>query len=120
MDLLLNGKWNGLLAITLYTFLAKHRASFHSLQQCGDHVTVEILSEITHVGHLIENIECNEKYVLAALSSVCLDDNVNGMRNDFERVVDFLLTTDPIKNKKMRVNAHISYVSTLRTAGKRK
>ena len=44
-------------AITLNMFLAKHRASLHSLQQCEDHVTVEILSERTRVGHLLDNIE---------------------------------------------------------------
>ena len=81
MDFLLNGKWNVQTDITLHTFLAKHRGSFHSLHQCGDHVMVEIPSEHTRVGHLLENSECNYKDVLSALSSISLDDNVNRMRN---------------------------------------
>ena len=81
-------------------------------------MTVDILSERTCVGHMLENIECNDKDVLAALSSVFLDDNVNVMRNEFEMEVAFLLQTDPVKNKKKRGHAHISYISTPRTAGK--
>ena len=77
----MNGNWNGQTAITLHTFLAKHEASFKSLQKCGYHVTVEIPSERTCVGHFLEKIECNDKDVLSVLSSVCLDDNVNRMRN---------------------------------------
>ena len=37
-----------------------------------------------------------------------------------KRAVYFLLPTDPVKNKKKRGNAHISYVSTPRTTGKGK
>ena len=40
------------------------------------------------------------------------------MRNEFERAVAFLLPTDPVKNKKKRGHAQISYVSTPRMAGK--
>ena len=116
MDFLLNGKCNSQSAITLHMFLAKNIDSFHSLQQCGDHVTVDIPSERTRVGHLLENIECNDKDALTALSYVRLDNNVNGMRNEFEREVAFLLPTDPAKNKNKRRHAQISYVSTPRTA----
>ena len=120
MNFLLNRKWNGETDITLHKFLAKHRASFHLLQRCGYHVTVEIQSERMREGHLLDNIEVNDKDVSAALSYVCLDDNVNGTRNDFERAVDFLLLNEPVKNKKKRGHVHICYVSAHRTAGKGK
>ena len=45
---------------------------------------------------------------------------MNGTINEFEREGDFLLPTDPVKNKKKRVYAQISYVSTPRKAGKGK
>ena len=45
-------------------------------------MTVEILSECTYVGHLLENIECNEKDFLSVLSSVLLGDNVNGIKKN--------------------------------------
>ena len=120
MDFLLNGKWNVQTDITQNTFIAKHRYSFHSLQQGWDHVTVEILSEHPRVGHLLDNIEFNDKDVSEALSSVCLDDNMNGTRNEYERVVSFILPTDPVNNKNNRGHAHIYYVSTSSTASKSK
>ena len=43
---------------------------------------------------------------------------MNRMRNEFERAVDLLLPTDPVKNKNKRGYAQISYASTPRTAGK--
>ena len=57
---------------------------------------------------------------MAAISSVCLDDNVDRIINEFERSVSFLLPTDPVKNKKKRGHVHICYVSAHRTAGKGK
>ena len=65
-------------------------------------------------------IECNDKDVLAALSYFCLDHNVNRMRKESRGSVPFLLPTDAVKNKKKKVHAHISYVSTPRAAGKGK
>ena len=81
-------------------------------------MTVEILSERTRLGHLLEKIECNGKDVLASLSSVCLDGNVNGTINEFERAVDLILPTEPVRSKKKRGHDHIYYVSTPRTDGK--
>ena len=45
---------------------------------------------------------------------------MNGTRNDFEMEVTLLLPTDPVKKNKNSEHAHISYVSTPRTAGKGK
>ena len=83
-------------------------------------MTVEIPSERTHVGHMLYNIECNGNDFLSELSSVCLDDNVNGTRNELEREVAFLLPPEPVNNKKKRGHAQISYISTPRTDGKDK
>ena len=72
----------------------------------------DILNERTRLGHLQENIEFK--------TSIHLDDSVNGMRNEFKRIVAFLLPTDPAKNKKKRGHPQISHVSIPRTAGKGK
>ena len=120
MDFLLNWKWNNQKDITLHMFLTKHRLSFHSLNQCGDHMAVDILSERTRVGNLIENIEFNDKDVSAALSYFHLDYNVNRIRNESKKAVYLLLPTDPVNNKKKRGHTQIYYVSTPRTAGKGK
>ncbi len=99
-DFLMNSRWTGTTPFTLSAFLAKHRASFNTLQRCADHVSVELPNERTRVGYLIDNIDCQDKDVTTALSHIRLDDNVNGMRGDFEKAVAFLLPTDPVKKKK--------------------
>ena len=115
-DFLLTNRWTGTTGFTLHQFLAKHRAAFNSLQRCSEHVAVELPNERTRVGYLLENIECNDKDVTAALSHIRLDDTVDatgtptGKRNDFEGAVAFLLPTDPVKKKRggKRPHAQIS------------
>ena len=110
-DFLNNTKWFGTTAFTLHGFLAKHRSCYNTLQRCAEHVTVELPSERTRVGYLLENIDCQDKDVTTALSHIRLDDGANGMRGDFERSVAFLLPTDPVKRKQKgakRTSAQIS------------
>ena len=95
----------------MHAFLAHHRAVYHSLQRCGDHVTVEIPGEQTNVGYLIENIECNDTDVAAAFSSVCLYDTANSIRNNCEAAVAFLLPIEYVKTGgHKRTTANISSV----------
>ena len=119
-DFLMNTKWNGMTAFTLHGFLAKHRASYNTLQRCADHVPVELPSDRTRVGYLISNIECQDKDVTTAISHIRLDDGANGMREDFERSVAFLLPTDPVKKKRgsKRVAAQISAAQSTAPGGK--
>ena len=81
---------------TLHSFAVQHRASFHSLQRCADHIALEVPNEHTRVRYLLDNLkECPDKDVTAAIAAIRLDNNAGGMRNDFERAVAFLLPTDP-------------------------
>ena len=48
---------------------------------------------------MIDSIKCTDPGVVAALSHIRLDDVVNGMRNNFDAAVTFLLPTDPIRMK---------------------
>ena len=48
---------------------------------------------------MIDAIKCTDPGVVAALSHIRLDDGVNGMRNNFDAAVTFLLPTDPIQIK---------------------
>ena len=119
-DFIINMKWTGTTSFTLHGFLAKHRASFNTLQRCAEHVSVELPNERTRVGYLIENIDCQDKDVTTAVSHVRLDDSVDatgnpsGMRNDFERAVAFLLPMDPVgkKRRAKRPAAQISAAAT--------
>ena len=95
-----NSRWTGTTAFTLHAFLAKHWASHHTLQRCAEHVQVELPNKRSRVGYLLDNIDCNDKDVTAALSHIRLDSAQGGMRSDFERSVAFLLPTDPVKKKR--------------------
>ena len=97
-DFLLNRKWNGNSnQFTLEKFLSQHRAAYTMLEQCAENVTFQLPNERTRVKYLLDNIECKNPEVEAALASIRLDDNVGGLRVSFERAVAFLLPTDPIK-----------------------
>ena len=106
MDFMINMRWTGTTSFSLHGFLAKHRASYNTLQRCAEHVAVELPNERTRVGYLIENIDCQDKDVTTAVSHVRLDDttdatgNPSGTRNDFERAVAFLLPMDPVGKKR--------------------
>ena len=99
-DFMTNSRWTGTTAFSLHAFLAKHRASFHTLQRCAEHVQIELPNERSRVGYLLDNIDCSDRDVATALSHIRLDDAVGGMRSDFERSVAFLLPTDPVKKKR--------------------
>ena len=116
-DFLMNALWTGTTAFTLHGFLAKHRASFNTLQRCAEHVRVELPNERTRVGYLLENINTQDRDVATALSHVRLDDGPTGMREDFERSVAFLLPTDPVRKKRggKRGAAQISAVGASNT-----
>lgn len=102
MDFLLNRKFTGGTAITLERFMAQHRQAYVSLQKCAEHIQLEVPNERTRVGYLLENIEVSDPEVRAAISSIKLDDNAGGLRNDFERAVAFLLPVDPVAKKNQR------------------
>ena len=108
---MMNTVWRGTTSFTLHSFLAKHRASFNTMQRCAEHVSVELPNKRTRVGYLLDNVDCNNKDVTTALSHICLDNGPNGMRGDFERAVAFLLPTNPVKRKRVggkRDSAQIS------------
>ena len=116
-DFLMNMKWTGTTSFSLHGFLAKHRASFNTLQRCAEHVRDELPNERTRVGYLIDNIDCSDKDVTMAISHIWLDDGVDatglptGTRNDFERAVAFLLPTDPVRKKKRGGKRHAAHIS---------
>ena len=99
-DFLMNRKFTDGGTLTLERFLAQHRSAFTSLQSCAEHVSVQVPEERMRVGYLIENITCADPDVKAAIAAVKLDDNINGLRNDFERTAALLLPVDPVDKKK--------------------
>ena len=116
-DFIHGSKFTGNIGFTLHAFLAKHRASYHTLQRCADHVQVELPNERSRVGYLLDNIDCSDRDVVTALSHIRMDDGAAGMRSDFERAVAFLLPTDPVKKKRGGTKRNAGHISAATAAG---
>jgi hypothetical protein len=117
-DFMLNRKFTGGTSTSLEHFLSQHRQAFTLIQRCSMHVACQVPDDRTRVGYLIDNIECADADVKAALAAIKMDDSPPGMRNDFERAAAMLLPVDPVKNKskRKRANAEISMASARSSA----
>ena len=49
---------------------------------------------------ILDNVDCEDADVRAALSSIRMDDSPTGLRNDSEAAVAFLFPTDLVPNKR--------------------
>ncbi len=105
-------RWMGTTAFSLHAFLAKHRASYHTLQRCAEHVQIELPNQRSRVGYLLQNIDCSDKVVTTALSHIRFDDRVGEMQSNFERTVVFLLPTDPVKKKRGGSKRNVGQISS--------
>ena len=98
-DFLKTKLWKGNTNHSLEKFMEQHRSAYITLQQCAEHVTYQLPHDRTRVKYLMDAIKCTDPGVVAALSSIRLDDGEAGMRNNFDLAVTFLLPTDPIAKK---------------------
>lgn len=111
MEFLQSRKFTGTTNTTLEAFLGQHRSAYVTLERCAEHVHCQLPDDRSRVQFLLENIQVEDANVKAALSSVRLDDTPNGMRNNFEATVAFLLPTDPVEKKKARNKRPIADVA---------
>ena len=113
LDFIMGTKFTGGGQMTLEDYLSRFRQHFVSIQLCAQHVTVAVPTPHSLVGYLLDNIECSDADVKAALAAIKLDDGVDGMRNDFERAAAFLLPVDPVaKKSKMKKKRGIAQLSS--------
>ena len=99
---MMNRQFTGQGVKGLNSFTGQHRASFHTLQLCADHMQLELPNDRMRVGWLIDNMkECPDKDVSEALAEIRMDYGAAGMRSYFERSIAFLLPNEPV-NKKQR------------------
>ena len=89
---MMNSKWNGR-TFSLEKFTGLHRTSFVQLQEAALHVNFQLPTEHTRVGYLLDNMENSDPDLRAAIASIRI--NTNGMRDNFEDSVAFLLPVDP-------------------------
>jgi hypothetical protein len=94
---MMNTKWNGR-NYSLEKFTGMHRSSFVQLQEAATHVHFQLPTEHTRVGYLLSNITNADPDLKAALASIRID--TNGMREDFEAAVSFILPVDPYSKQK--------------------
>jgi hypothetical protein len=99
-DFLKTKIWKGNTNHSLEKFLEQHRSAYITLQSCAEHLDYQLPNDRTRVTYLMDAIKCTDPGVIAAMSHIRLDDGANGMRNNFEMAVTFLLPTDPIIKKK--------------------
>ena len=98
-DLLHTQAWKGQSNFPLEGFIAQHRNTFVSMQQCAEHIAYQHPNELTRVGYLLEGIQCSDPGLQAVMASVRMDDGVNGMRSYFEKAAAHLLPYDPVARK---------------------
>ena len=89
---LMNTTWNGR-TYSLEKFTGLHRSSFVQLEEAASHVNFQLPTEHSRIGFLIDNISNNDPDLRAALASIRI--NTNGMRENFEAAVAFLLPVCP-------------------------
>ena len=113
MNYLMNTKWLGK-TYSLEKFTSSHRAAFVQLQEAAQHVDFQLLTEHTRVQYLLDNITNNDADLRAALASIRI--NTNGMRDNFERSVSFLLPVDPFSKSKLGKNKTLPSVAALKNS----
>ena len=89
---LMNTKWNGK-TYSLEKFTGIHRSFYVQLQEAVEHVNFQLPTSHTRVGYLIDNIVNADPDLRAAIASIRI--NTEGMRDNFESAVAFLLPVDP-------------------------
>ena len=112
---IMNVKWNGR-NYSLEKFTGLHRSAYVQMQEASTHVTAQLPTAHTRVGYLLDNIMNPDPDLRAAISTIRMDSDVLGKRNDFEEAVKFLLPVDPyIKHRKNNQgrSVHISDTNAL-------
>ena len=105
---LMNTKWNGR-NYSLDRFTGVYCSSFIQLQEAAAQVAMplQLPSEHTQVGYLIDIINKSDPDLRAAIASIRVD--TNGMRSDFKAAVMFLLPVDPFINNKKENNKTVTF-----------
>ena len=116
INFLMNTKWNGR-TYSLDKFTGLHRSAFVMLEEAALHVNFQVPSQHSRVGYLLDNITNSDPDLRAALASIRV--NTDGMRDDFERAVAFILPVCPYtKNKSNQRRNRQAELSDVRLKGK--
>ena len=69
------------------------------MQQCAEHVEYQLPNQHTHMGYLLDSIQCPDPGLQAAIASIHIDNRLQGMCNNFETTATHQLRYDPVIKK---------------------
>ena len=92
--------WKGQSIFSLEHFISQHCNTYVSMSACAKHVQHQLPNEHSHVGFLIDAIQCANAGLQAAMASVKTDNGPNGLQNNFERAKSHLLPYNPVAKKR--------------------
>ena len=115
---------NGHSNFSLENFISQQRNAYVSIQASAEHVQYQLPNEHSRVGFLLEEIQCSDPGLQAAIASIKTDNDLEGMRNNFEATAAQLLPYDPVAKKRSsgqkRGSAQISSVMVTSNATMKK
>ena len=94
--------WKGQSNYSLEKFVSMHRNAFISMQQCAQHVSYQLPNDHSRVGYLLDNIQCNDAGLQAAMAGIRADNDPNNpysKRYNFEAAVAYMLPYCPVAKK---------------------
>ncbi len=106
-----NKVWNGNTSASLASHMGVQRKAWISMQECADHVPVDMPNEQARVTYLMDSIKTTDPTVLAALAAICqdeLDKRVN-FENSFDYLVPVcLVAAKAAKKTKVSFDVNVS------------
>jgi hypothetical protein len=94
---MINRLWKGNNNWLLEKFVQMHRNAYLQMQRCAEHVPFQLPNERTRVTHLLNNMQCNDASLQAAMALVKADEH--GRMVDFESAASYLIPYDPVAKK---------------------
>ena len=99
-----NRRWKGSSTFSLEKFVGQHHSAHVTLSQCAEHVPYQLPNEMSRVTYLLDNIECMDPPLQAAMALVRNDNGPTGKMNDFEATASFILPHDPVAKKRAQAS----------------
>ena len=89
-----NKVWNGNTSTSLASHMGAQRKAWISMQECADHVPVDVPNEQARVTYLMDSIKTTDPTVLAALAAIRQDEL--DKRVNFENSFAYLVPVCPV------------------------
>ena len=90
--------WKGNSSYTLEDHAATHRNANSVMDHAGDEGVVDFNApeQRRRVERMLDSIECKDAQLLAAMANVRQDNGSDGMMNNFEKAVAYLILCCPV------------------------